>query len=96
MFYRFTRIHFENDRYSDLLNWADSIRDRVEAIEGFEFAELCQSGQGEGMIIAAYRSEADFDAAADVAADVMAGIAQFLTAEPHTHAGTSDRTFRRA
>ena len=95
MFYRFTRIHFEDDRYNDLLGWAETVRNRVEAIEGFEFAELCRSGEGEGMIIAAYTSEADFDAAADVVADVMGGIAQFLTAPPHTHAGTSDQTFRR-
>lgn len=96
MFYRFTRIHFGDDRYGDILSWAETVRDRVEAIEGFEFGEICRSGEGEGMIIAAYRSEADFDAAADVVADVMSGITQFLTAQPHTHAGTSDRTFRRA
>lgn len=96
MFYRFTRIHFDDDRYGQLLDWAETVRDDVEAIEGFEFADLCRSGEGEGMIIAAYRSEADFDAASEVVAGVMGSMAQYLTAPPHTHAGISDRTFRRS
>lgn len=96
MFYRFTRIHFEDNRYGELLDWAETVRGDVESIEGFEFADICRSGEGEGMIIAAYRSEADFDAASEIAAAVMGGIAPYLTAPPHTHAGTSDRTFGRS
>jgi len=96
MFYRFTRIHFDDARYAELLDWAETVRNDVEAIDGFEFADLCRSGEGEGMIIAAYRSEADFDAASEVVAGVMGGMAQYLTSPPHTHAGTSDRTFMRS
>lgn len=95
MFYRFTRLHFEDDRYGELLSWADTAREDIESIEGFEFAELCRTGPGEGMVIAAYRSEADFDAASEVVARVLGGMAHYLTGPPHTHAGTSDRTFGR-
>lgn len=96
MYYRFTRIHFDDERYDELLGWSETVRDEVEAIDGFEFAELCRSGPGEGMIIAAYASEDDFAAANEVVARVFDGMARYLTSEPHTHAGTSDRTFRRA
>jgi len=96
MYYRFTRIHFDDDRYGELLDWTETVRADVEGIDGFEFAELCRSGPGEGMIIAAYASEDVFDRAAGVVADIMSGMAEYLTSEPHTHAGTSDRTFRRA
>lgn len=95
MFYRFTHIHFDDDRYGELLDWADSVREDVESIAGFQFAELARTGQGEGMIVAAYRSEADFDAASEVVARVLGGMAHYLSAPPHTHAGTSDRTFGR-
>jgi hypothetical protein len=96
MYYRFTRIHFDDERYDALLDWTDTVREDVEGIDGFVFAELCQSGPGEGMIIAAYTSEDSFTRAADMVAGIMGGMAEYLTSEPHTHAGTSDRTFRRA
>lgn len=95
MYYRFTRIHFEDDRYEELLSWADTVREDVESIEGFEFAEMSRTGEGEGMIIAAYASEDAFNRATEVVGRVLGGMAQHLTSEPHTHAGTSDRTFRR-
>jgi len=95
-YYRLTRIHFDDDRYDGLLDWSETVRDDVEAIDGLEFAALCRSGSGEGMVTAAYASEDDFSRATGVVARVMGGIAEYLTSEPHMHAGTSDRTFRRA
>ncbi len=88
MFYRMTRIHFDEGRFDDLVNWAESVRQRVEAIDGFMFADLVRTGEGEGMVVAAYDSEADYQAAADTVAEVLGEMGSFLTSAPHTHAGT--------
>lgn len=88
MFYRMTRIHFEEPRFDDLVTWAESTRARVEALDGFLFADLVRTGPDEGMVVAAYDSEASFQAAADTVRVVLGEMAEFLTSEPHTHAGT--------
>jgi hypothetical protein len=67
---------------------AESMRDRVEAIGGLMFAELAKTGDGEGMIIAAYRSEADYQAVAADVASILGELAQLLTSTPHGHEGT--------
>jgi len=88
MFYRMTRIHFEDARFDDLLTWAETARARVEALDGFMFADIVRTGPGEGMVVAAYESEASFQAASATVAGVVGEMAEFLTSEPHTHAGT--------
>ena len=40
------------------------------------------------MVVAAYESEASFQAASATVAGVVGEMAEFLTSEPHTHAGT--------
>jgi hypothetical protein len=62
MYYRMTRLHWSEDNYDDVMSLAESMRDRVEAIGGLIFAELAKTGDSEGMIIAAYESEATYQA----------------------------------
>ncbi len=88
MFYRMTRLHWDEDRYEDVLSLAESMRSRVEAISGLLFAELARTGLGEGMIIAAYRSEADYQAASAEVASILEGLTRLLTSTPHGHQGT--------
>lgn len=87
MFYRMTRLHWDKDRNDDLNALAESLRARMEAIEGMQFAELVATGEGEGMIIAAYEDESDYRAGAEVAV-VEASFADMLTSKPHGHHGT--------
>lgn len=88
MFYRMTRIHFEDDNFDDLLTWAETARARIEALDGFLFADIVVTGPGEGMVVAAYDSEGSFQAASTAVAGVVGEMAQLLTSEPHTHQGT--------
>ena len=88
MFYRMTRLHWSADRYHDVVSLAESMRSRVEAISGLLFAELATTGEGEGMIIAGYQSEADYQAASEEVASILGQLGRLLTSTPHGHQGT--------
>ncbi len=88
MFYRMTRLHWSADRYDDVVSLAESMRSEVEAISGLMFAELATTGEGEGMIIAAYQSEADYQAASAEVASILGQLGRLLTSTPHGHQGT--------
>jgi hypothetical protein len=47
------------------------------------------------MIVAAYEDEASFEAASETVMAVLAGMAEFMTSEPHTHSGTVDLSYGR-
>ena len=93
MFYRMTRLHWNENNYQDVLSVAESMRDRIEAIDGLLFAELAKTGEGEGMIIAAYRSESDYMAASAEVSSILQGWARLLTSTPHGHQGTVALSF---
>ena len=95
MYSRMTRLHFEDERYDDLLEWCETVRSSIEAVEGFVTADLIRTGPGEGMIIAFYQDEASFEAASDVTAPVLMGMAEFLNAPTHVHAGSVGVSFGR-
>jgi hypothetical protein len=88
MYYRMTRLHWSEDSYDDVMSLAESLRDRVEAIGGLMFAEFAKTGEGEGMIIAAYESEATYQAVSREVASVLGELARLLTSTPHGHEGT--------
>lgn len=71
MYYRITRLHFEEERFEDLLSHADSLRDRVERMSGLRFTDLAKTGEGEGMIIAAFDSKRAYQDVADEAAAIL-------------------------
>lgn len=88
MFYRMTRLRFDEDDFDDLMALAESLRGRIEAIAGLEFVDLAKTGAGEGMFIAAYRDEADYVAAAGEVAEIVGEMTEVLTSTPHGHEGT--------
>ena len=88
MFYRMIRLHWNEDDYEELVSLAETLRDRVEGIDGLVFAELAKTGKGEGMIIAAHRSESAYQAVADEVASVLGDLGRLLTSTPHGHEGT--------
>ena len=94
MFYRVTRYEFAPERYDDILAWADKRTDDIRAIPGLSTVDTFVSGPGEGMIVAAYESEADFEAAADTVMAILGDMGQFMTSAPMTASGTVDWTTR--
>ena len=88
MYYRMTRFHFEEDSFPALVEWAESIRGRIEAIDGLVFADLIRGGATDGMVIAAYQNEEGYQAASDLVATLLDEMTTHLTAAPHGHDGT--------
>lgn len=84
MFYAMTRLHFDESRLDELMEKAESIRGRVEAIDGLLFAELIETGEGQGMIIAAY----DHEPTTDSMGVLLEEWSNLLTSAPHGHEGT--------
>lgn len=87
MFYRMTRLHWEESRRGDVAASAESLREKMESIAGLQFAELAETGPGEGMIIAAYDDGSDHKASAEVTL-IEESLFHLLTAKPHGHEGT--------
>jgi len=93
LFYRMSRLHFDDDRFGELIAWAESAKPRVQEIRGLVFADIARTGSGEGMILAGYDSEEDYESARSTVADLFEEMALYLTDRPHTHAGSSELSF---
>ena len=93
MFYRVNIIRFEDARFGDLLAWAESVRNQVESIDGLLFAEIIRTAAGEGIAMSAYRSEDDYQAAADTVSDVLGQMHAYLKEPPDTYAGPSSISY---
>ena len=94
MFYRVTRYEYPEERYDEILAWADSKADQIRAIDGLQSVDTFVAGPGEGMIVAAYDSEDHFNAAADTVMAILGDMGQFMTSPPMTSSGTVDWTTR--
>jgi len=95
MFYRVTKYNFDDERYDEILAWGESVRAKIEGIDGMLHVDIYRSAPGEGMIVAAYASEDAFTAASETVSSVLGDMAQFMTGAPHTHSGTVEMSFGR-
>ena len=95
MFYRVTKYNFDDARFDEILAWGESVRAKIEGIEGMLHVDTYRSAPGEGMIVAAYESEDAFNAVSDTVMSVLGEMGQFMTSEPNTHAGTVDLSYGR-
>lgn len=95
MFYRVTKINFDADRFDEIVAWRETKRAVIEDIKGLWHIDVFRSEPGEGMIVAAYESEAAFTAASETVTAVLGDMVQFMTSTPHTHSGTVDQSFGR-
>ncbi|MFZ0012909.1 MAG: hypothetical protein WAL25_02220 [Acidimicrobiia bacterium] len=88
-----TRLHWKEDDFEELLATAESLRGRVEVFDGRLSAEFAKTGKGKGMIIAAYRSESDYQEASAEVASILGELERLLTSTPHGHQGTVALSF---
>jgi len=95
MFYRVTKINFDDERFDEIIAWGETMRASIEGIHGLWHVDTFRSAPGEGMIVAAYENEAAFTTASETVTAVLSDMAQFLTSSPHTHSGTVDQSFGR-
>ena len=64
MYVRVTTYGFDESRFDEFLVKADStLRDDLKAVAGLESVHSCRIGEGQGMIVATYDSEASAVAA---------------------------------
>ncbi len=64
MYFRVTTYGFDESRFDEFLVKADEmLRDNLKAIAGLESVHSCRVGEGQGMIVASYDSEASAVAA---------------------------------
>lgn len=97
MFYRMSRLHFDDDRFDELIAWAQSVKPRVQGIDGLVLADIARTGSGEGMIVAGYETESDFEAARETVSGLFEEMAGFLTVGPiptPAHPTSRSRTSR--
>jgi hypothetical protein len=57
VYYRMTRLHWDEERFDDLVEWAATVRNRIESLDGLLFADLVRTGAGQGMVMAGSRAK---------------------------------------
>ncbi len=77
-------------------SWPGRIRKPTPSarVAGLLSVDTFVSGPGEAMIVAAYDSEDDFNAASDTIMAILGEMGQFMSSAPMTSSGTVDWTSR--
>jgi len=88
MYYRMTRLHFEEDALDGLVEWMTTQDRRLKDIDGLLTWDLARGGATDGMIIASYRDRAAYESAKDEIDSILEEMAPHLTDRPHGHDGT--------
>lgn len=88
MYYRMTRLHFREDALEGLVGWMSAQEQRLEDIDGLLTWDLARGGATDGMIIASYRDQAAYEAAAEEVGAIFNEMSRHLTDTPHGHDGT--------
>ena len=90
MYLRVTTYGFDENRFNELLVKADeTLRDNLKAIAGLDSVHSCRIGEGQGMIVASYDSEASALAAQPRIQAIFGEMAEFMTSPPEVIEGNT-------
>ena len=90
MYLRVTTYGFDESRFDELLVKADeTLRDNLKAIAGLDSVHSCRIGEGQGMIVASYDSEASALAAQPRIQAIFGEMAEFMTSPPEVIEGNT-------
>ena len=90
MYVRVTTYGFDESRFDEFLVKADStLRDDLKAVAGLESVHSCRIGEGQGMIVATYDSEASAVAAQPRIQAIFGEMAEFMTSPPEVKEGNA-------
>ena len=90
MYLRVTTYGFDENRFDEFLVKADeTLRDNLKAIAGLDSVHSCRIGEGQGMIVASYASEASAVAAQPRIQAVFGEMAEFMTSPPEVIEGNT-------
>ena len=90
MYLRVTTYGFDENRFDEFLVKADeTLRDNLKAIAGLDSVHSCRIGEGQGMIVASYDSEASALAAQPRIQAIFGEMAEFMTSPPEVKEGNT-------
>ena len=90
MYLRVTTYGFDESRFDEFLVKADeTLRDNLKAIAGLDSVHSCRIGEGQGMIVASYDSEASAVAAQPKIQAIFGEMAEFMTSPPEVIEGNT-------
>ena len=90
MYIRVTTYGFDESRFDEFLVKADeTLRDNLKAIAGLDSVHSCRIGEGQGMIVANYDSEASAVAAQPRIQAIFGEMAEFMTSPPEVIEGNT-------
>jgi hypothetical protein len=88
MYIRVTTYGFDESRLDEALATMDAtIRDDLKAIAGLQSIDECRIGEGQGMIIASYDSEASAVTAQPKVQEIFGKMAEYMTSPPEVKGG---------
>ena len=88
MYIRVTTYGFDESRLDEALAKMDAtIRDDLKTIVGLESIHECRIGEGQGMIVASYDSEASAAAAQSKVQEIFGKMAEYMTSPPEVKGG---------
>ena len=89
MYIRVTTYGFDEGRFDEALEKMDTaIRDDLKAIAGLESVQECRIGDGQGMIVSSWDSEASAEAAQPKIQEIFGKMAEYMTSPPEVKAGS--------
>ena len=90
MYIRVTTYGFDESRFDEFLVKADeTLRGNLKAIAGLDSVHSCRIGEGQGMIVANYDSEASAVAAQPRIQAIFGEMAEFMTSPPEVKEGNT-------
>ena len=88
MYFRVTTYGFDESRLEEALAKMDAmIRDDLKTIAGLESLHECRIGDGRGMIISTWDSEASVEAAQPKIQEIFGKMAEYMTSPPEVKGG---------
>ena len=87
MSFRVTDFNFDASRRADFLGFADSQREKIQAISGIVSVHLIEVGEGQSVIVARYDSEQSAIAATETVQEILGGMDEFMTAPSNRKCG---------
>lgn len=88
MYFRVTTYGFDESRLKEAIEKMDAtIRDELKAIAGLESLHECRIGDGQGMIISGWESEASVEAAQPKIQEIFGKMAEYMTSPPEVKGG---------
>ena len=87
MYYRITGVSFKPDSRDAIFAYADGARDQMKGIAGLQNVQTVETGEGTMLLIAVYDNQANAEAGALVARQILGGMAAHFTAMPTEQVG---------